>query len=97
MPRLIATAVTLILLLSLGAASAEDSCAPNCDFTHYYGPLDFTYVRLHGPYVAIFVRPGLFLYAHCGPDGSCSPHLISSGQRYRGRVTVRPLRRPRPY
>ena len=84
MPRLIAAAILLALLPS--AALAEVDCAPNCDFTHYYGPYDYTWVR-----------PGLFLYARCGPSGYCSPYVISSSH-YRGRVTIRrfaqPVRRP---
>lgn len=81
--RVIVAAVASLLLLMPGAASAEVDCAPYCDFTHYYGPQDFTYVR-----------PGLFLYPRCGPSGYCSPYLLSSWQRYRGRVTVRSLARP---
>ena len=81
--RVIVAAVASLLLLMPGAASAEVDCAPYCDFTHYYGPQDFTYVR-----------PGLFLYPRCGPSGYCSPYLLSSWQRFRGRVTVRSLARP---
>ena len=81
--RVIVAAVASLLLLMPGAASAEVDCAPYCDFTHDYGPQDFTYVR-----------PGLFLYLRCGPSGYCSPYLLSSWQRFRGRVTVRSLARP---
>jgi len=54
-------------------------CFPYCDYTHYYGPFDFTYVQ-----------PGLFGYPLCGPRGNCSAHLVdsTSGIR-RGRITVR--------
>jgi hypothetical protein len=82
-PRIIAAAVCVIAAVAIEPAAAEVGCAPYCDFTHYYGPQDFTWVR-----------PGLYAYPACGPDGSCSPYLVSSGQRYRGRVTVRSLARP---
>jgi hypothetical protein len=81
MPRLIAAAA--FLLAASLPCMAEVGCTPYCDFTHYYGPQDFTYVR-----------PGLFLYPVCGPSGDCSPYLISSAQRYRGTVTVRRVVRP---
>src|SRR6185312_329315 len=82
MPKLIAAAVAAVLALATGPAAAEVDCAPNCDFTHYYGPHDYTWVR-----------PGLFLYPRCGPSGSCSPHLIRSS-RYRGSITIRSFGRP---
>lgn len=89
MPRFIpgffAAATSALLLFGAGPARAEVDCAPYCDFTHYYGPHDFTYVR-----------PGLFLYPSCGPSGHCSPYLISSTHPYRGNVTVRVTRRLRP-
>jgi hypothetical protein len=85
MSRTIAIAAALITLLAASPAAAEVGCAPYCDFTHYYGPQDFTYVR-----------PGLYAYPYCGPSGECSPHLVSTSRRYLGRVTVRPVvRRPR--
>jgi hypothetical protein len=61
-----------------GAVSAAE-CFPYCDYTHYYGPFDFTYVQ-----------PGLFGSPLCGPRGNCSPQLgySTSGVR-RGRITVR--------
>ena len=83
MPRIIAAAVCVIAAVAIEPAAAEVGCAPYCDFTHYYGPQDFNWVR-----------PGLYAYPACGPDGSCSPYLVSSRQRYRGRVTVRSLARP---
>jgi len=54
-------------------------CFPYCDYTHYYGPFDFTYVQ-----------PGLFGSPLCGARGNCSAHLVYSttGVR-RGRITVR--------
>jgi hypothetical protein len=62
-----------------GAVAAE-ACFPHCDYNHYYGPLDFTYVQ-----------PGLFAYPqHCGPQGDCSPHLTYSTTGFlRWRITVR--------
>jgi hypothetical protein len=82
MPKLIAAAFAVILAVASGPAAAEVACAPNCDFTHNYGPYDYTWVR-----------PGLFLYPRCGPSGSCSPYLIHSS-RYRGTVRIRSFTRP---
>jgi hypothetical protein len=48
-----------------GSAFAQTDCTPHCDFNHYYGPSDYTYVR-----------PGLFGYPRCGPRGNCSPNLV---------------------
>ena len=54
-------------------------CYPHCDYNHYYGPLDFTYVR-----------PGLYGYSVCGPRGECAPHLVYSTTGVRGwSVTIR--------
>jgi hypothetical protein len=96
MPRLIAAALALLLWFAPSPASAQSDCVPYCDFTHYYGPLDFTWVQPggYGPQQSIYVRPGLFLYPRCGPSGYCSPYVLSSWQRFRGRVTVRPVSRP---
>jgi hypothetical protein len=64
--------------LGTRAVSAAE-CFPHCDYSHYYGPFDFTYVQ-----------PGLFGYPLCGPRGNCSALLVysTSGVR-RGRITVR--------
>ncbi len=82
MPRLIVAAVAAVFALASGPAAAEVGCVPYCDFTHDYGPYDYTWVR-----------PGLYLYPRCSPSGDCSPHLIRSS-RYRGSVTIRSLARP---
>jgi hypothetical protein len=75
--------VTAVSFAWLGVASAQD-CNPYCDYTHDYGPYDFTYVR-----------PGLYGYPICGPDGSCSPRLAYSYSGFpRGRITIRTWRRP---
>jgi hypothetical protein len=74
--------------IASGPARAQQLCYPNCDYTHYYGPFDFTYIR-----------PGLFAWPHCGPQGDCSPHLAYTTGivRHRGRVTVTlPRAAPRP-
>jgi hypothetical protein len=60
-------------LLWPAVASAQSDCEPHCDFTHYYGPSDYTYRE-----------PGLFGYPSCGPGGSCSPYLT---YRYSGATT----------
>ncbi len=86
MPKVVAAAICMLVACAGGPAAADVSCAPNCDFFHYYGPYDFTYIR-----------PGLYAYPRCGPDGSCSPHLVYSLPPFRGHVTVRSLpRRPQP-
>jgi hypothetical protein len=40
-------------LLGSDAVWAGD-CSPHCDYWHYYGPYDFSYIR-----------PGLFAYPIC--------------------------------
>jgi hypothetical protein len=75
-------ALLSFFLAGTGVAFAERECFPHCDYTHYYGPFDFTYAR-----------PGLFGYPHCGPQGDCSPHLTYTTGIVRpiqtGRITVR--------
>jgi len=64
--------------LGTGAVAAEE-CVPHCDYRHYYGPVDFTYIQ-----------PGLFGYPLCGPRGNCSERLVYSTTGFRrGRITVR--------
>jgi hypothetical protein len=74
-----AAAVCALLLLGLEAALAED-CSPHCEYWHYYGPYDFTYIQ-----------PGLFAYPVCDRQGTCSPHLVYtySGHPH-GRIIVHP-------
>ena len=61
------------------SAVAAAECFPHCDYTHYYGPFDFTYIQ-----------PGLFGYPLCDPRGNCSPQLAySTAGIRRGRITVR--------
>jgi hypothetical protein len=56
---------SLAFFLSGAAAALAEACFPHCDYTHYYGPFDFSYRQ-----------PGLFGYPQqCGPQGDCSPHL----------------------
>jgi hypothetical protein len=78
MPKHLVLATVAFLVAATGAASAAE-CFPHCDYTHYYGPFDFTYIQ-----------PDLFGYPLCGPRGNCSPQLAysTSGIR-RGRITVR--------
>ena len=84
-----AAAILGLSLFGLGNALAED-CSPHCDYWHYYGPYDFSYIQ-----------PGLFAYPRCDRQGNCSPYLIYiySGHRY-GRIIIRPVlrtaTRPRP-
>ena len=70
------------VFLGAGAALAA-GCYPNCDYNHYYGPYDFTYVR-----------PGLYGYPRCSPSGYCAPNLdySTTGIR-RGNITIRFLPR----
>ena len=66
----------------LSSARAEE-CRLHCDYWHYYGPYDFSYVS-----------PGLLGYPLCDRGGNCSPFLtyVFPGRRH-GRVTVRPAPR----
>ena len=63
----------------VGSARAEE-CRLHCDYWHFYGPYDFSYVS-----------PGLLGYPLCDREGNCSPFLtyVFPGRRH-GRVTVRP-------
>jgi hypothetical protein len=89
-------AAFVALLMTASAAWAEQNCNPYCDFVHYYGPFDFSYVRSPGPVAFTYAGPGLFLYPRCGPSGTCSPYLISSyPRRPIGRVIVRSRSAPR--
>jgi len=68
-------------------AAAED-CGRHCDYWHYYGPYDFSYIS-----------PGLLGYPRCDREGNCSPNLTyvySYSGHWHGRITVRPVRRPPP-
>jgi hypothetical protein len=75
-------ACLVCILAGTGAAVAEQLCYPHCDYTHYYGPLDFSYRQ-----------PGVFGYPRCGPQGDCAPHLDYTTGILRpfltGRITVR--------
>ena len=84
MPKVVAAAICMLVACAGRPAAADVSCAPNCDFFHYYGPYDFTYVR-----------PGLFGYPVCDWRGNCSPHLVYqySGVPWHGvTITIRPSR-----
>jgi len=95
MPRCLAAAVVFLLVVG-SSARAEYDCNPYCDFVHYYGLLDFSYVRSPGPVAFSYAGPGFFLYPRCGPSGTCSPYLISSyPRRPIGRVIVRSRSAPR--
>jgi hypothetical protein len=78
-------AATLSAFCAVGTRSvAAAECYPYCDFNHYYGPSDFTYVR-----------PGLYGYPVCNARGACSPQLVYSANGIRrGRITVRLPRSP---
>ena len=82
MLKAFAVANLSLFLLGSGTVFAAD-CSPHCDYWHYYGPYDFSYIR-----------PGLIGYPICDQRGNCSPHLIyiySGHQRGRVTITVRPL------
>jgi hypothetical protein len=79
----LASAILGFILLQSANAWAID-CSPHCDYVHDYEPIDFTYVR-----------PGLFGYPVCDPQGNCSPHLVYRYGRvpWRGvTITIRPTR-----
>ena len=78
--------------ISLGLApkpADAAECYPRCDYNHYYGPYDFSYVR-----------PGLYAYPICDPRGRCAPHLLyyRSGELgvRSGNIIVTFPRRTRP-
>jgi hypothetical protein len=82
MLRVLAAANLSLFLLGSGAALADD-CSPHCDYWHYYGPYDFSYIR-----------PGLVGYPICDQRGNCSPHLVytySGRQHGQFTITVRPI------
>jgi len=85
MVRRIAAGILYSIGLGIASASAAD-CSPRCDYWHYYGPYDFSYVS-----------PGLIGYPVCDRQGNCSPSLIyvHPSQPYR-RITIRPLGHARP-
>jgi hypothetical protein len=79
--------LAVLCLTSCGAGAAlAAECFPYCDYSHNYGPYDFTYVR-----------PGLYGYPLCNARGNCLPNLAysTSGQPRRGNVEVRFPARPR--
>lgn len=71
-----------------GKARAAE-CYPHCDYNHYYGPYDFSYVR-----------PGLYAYPVCDPRGRCAPYLAYYGSGElgvrSGNIIVTFPRRTRP-
>lgn len=85
MTKATATMLAGLVLLAAGgisaaAAQGRQSCYPYCDYTHYYGPYDYRYLR-----------PGLICYPVCNADGRCAPNPACVGQQQRGRITVRSL------
>lgn len=93
------TVVAAVLMGTAGGAQAQAvGCFPVCDYNHYYGPHDFTYLEF-----------GLYGFPRCDARGNCSPDLVESrsdaygigqGQGYlnrgRGRITIRVPSRLRP-
>jgi hypothetical protein len=67
--------------------AAAEGCSNHCDYWHYYGPYDFSYIS-----------PGLLGYPRCDRQGNCSPNLIyvSPYSGRQGRITVRPVKRSPP-
>jgi hypothetical protein len=79
------SAAAFAVFVSLGAPPVRAAeCYPHCDYNHYYGPHDFTYVQ-----------PGLYGYPRCGPLGNCSPYLdyAVSGPRRGPQIYIRFPRR----
>jgi hypothetical protein len=67
-----------------GAQNAAAQCYPRCDYNHYYGPSNFTYLQ-----------PGLYGYPVCDPRGICSPSMVYAYSVPRfGNIEVRFPRRP---
>jgi len=78
MLRFLAAALLAFFCIGMRTAPAGE-CYPHCDYTHYYGPFDFTYVKPH-----------LFAYPRCGLLGNCAPHMVYSTSGFRrGTITVR--------
>lgn len=84
------SAATLAGLFVLAASSCLEQvsaaeCYPHCDYNHYLGPSDFTYIS-----------PGLYGYLVCSPGMLCSPRMVyrHSGVPT-GRIEIRFPRRPR--
>ena len=79
-PTYFAPAVLALAFFCVGTRPVSAAeCFPHCDYTHYYGPFDFTYIQ-----------PGLFGYPLCNARGNCSPQLAYSTTGFRrGRITVR--------
>jgi hypothetical protein len=96
----VAAAFGLLIPLAASPAAARIDCSPNCDFTHYYGPLDLSWQR-----------PGLTCYSRCDARGNCAPTpacFVQAppagrsafatgwvGERRFGRITVRSRQAPR--
>jgi hypothetical protein len=84
MLRWIAAGALWSVICGVAPASAAD-CSTHCDYWHYYGPYDFSYIS-----------PGLVGYPICDRQGNCSPHLIYvHPNQLRRRITIRPLGRLR--
>ena len=83
-PVAIAALFAGALLLTVPAAAAD--CINHCDYWHYYGPYDFSYIS-----------PGLVGYPRCDRLGNCSPNLIYVSPypgRWQKRITIRPVKHP---
>jgi len=79
MMKISAAAVFVFFFLLGTHAVTAMECYPHCDYYHFYGPFDFTYVR-----------PGLYGYPRCGLRGDCSPFLVYSTSGFRkGQISVR--------
>jgi hypothetical protein len=78
MLRISATAFGLLLLSASHAVVADDYCSPHCDYWHYYGPYDYSYIQ-----------PGLLGYPVCDRRGYCAPHLVYTHPDWR-RITIVP-------
>ena len=83
MLRSIATAAFCLAVWPTAAWAGTD-CSLHCDFNHYYGPSDFTYIR-----------PGLYGWPRCDAHGNCSPRMLYTYQGpYQGpHIEVRPYSR----
>ena len=89
--RILAGGLFTLLVLAVCCRADKVSateCYPHCDYNHYLGPYDYSYIS-----------PGLFGYLACDRFTVCSPHQVYRYSRTpTGRIEIvfPRQRRPRP-